>query len=59
MPQLRGEDHPDAKLTWADVDVIREMRRMRMMLKEIAPHFGVSVKTISKICSDQAWVRKA
>ena len=53
--QTRGETHHTSKLTQADVDEIRSLRRRGLILQEIAGRFGVCISTISQICRNQSW----
>ncbi len=49
-----GEDHPNARLTDAQVDEIRELREDHgMKYHELALMFGVHKQTIAKICQYQ------
>lgn len=46
-----GESHPAAKLSDADVELIRELRdSYRLSYRIIAEKFEVSVSSIAKIC---------
>ena len=54
---LPGESHPFAKMTWAQVDEMRAMRRQGMKLKQLEPLFGIGKSQISKICRHQSWIR--
>lgn len=48
---LVGEDHPNAKLTDAEVELVRELRETeRMSYDWLAEKFGVSKSAIAKIC---------
>lgn len=49
---LKGEAHPNAKLTQKDVDIIRVSPETYAV---IAAKFGVSHQTISNICLNQTW----
>lgn len=49
----RGENHSRSKLTWADVDKIRNDRGSS--LSQLASRFGVSKSTISKIRRNLCW----
>ena len=55
MTYSRGEHRPDAKLTEADVRVIREMWAAGMKQREIAEHFPVSYVTIHLVVSGKNW----
>lgn len=47
----RGEAHPAAKLTAAQVRTIRKLRASGMKLTEIASRFGIVFQHVSNICS--------
>jgi len=54
--QMAGESHPLAKLTWAQVRTIRELRAMGgITARQIAVRFGVSRAAILQICSGRRW----
>lgn len=51
-----GEDHYNAKLTEAQVRLVRRMRHLRnMSYQKIADYFGVSVGCISDIIYGRTW----
>lgn len=52
--KYRGERHPRAKLTDADVLTIRKMAN-QISRTEIASHFNVSVSTIARVVQHRAW----
>lgn len=45
-----GEDHPRAKFTNAEVELMRKLRESGMTHKEIAEKFGASPHTVGRIC---------
>lgn len=45
-----GEDHPNAKLTDAEVELIRQMHEAGMGYEELADKFEVSKWAIGRIC---------
>lgn len=51
----RGEKHPRAKLSDADVFEIRRMRSDGMIYKTIAARFGVTAQAICYICRWRTW----
>lgn len=54
--RLRGNDHPNAKLTAEKVVIIRQMANLTgYTQKQIGNFFGVSNQTISKITRGQRW----
>lgn len=53
----RGEDHPNSKLTWADVALIRDAMARGGSVNGLARRFGVSARTISNVRDRKAWVR--
>lgn len=53
-----GEDHPNARVTWAQVDEMRILRREGWKLKQLQAKFGIGMAQISKICRKQIWVRR-
>jgi hypothetical protein len=54
-PILRGEDHPQTKLTSADVSFIRRQRLKRGDRGRLAARFGVSNTTITRIIDRKVW----
>lgn len=51
-----GERNPMAKLTWADVDAIRERYQAESpRLKNLAKEYGVSPRAIALIVKGQTW----
>jgi hypothetical protein len=56
IPQNIGETNPNAKLNWVKVARMRQMRKRKIPLKDIAKAFGVSVPSTSEICAGKAWV---
>lgn len=52
---LPGEHNPGAKLTEADVRLMREMRGQGHLLRELAGFFGVSESTVSNVCAGKRW----
>lgn len=55
LRDLRGEDHPSARLTEADIRAIRARRREGWLVREIAAERGVATPTISKILGGRSW----
>lgn len=51
----RGEKHPQAKLTWADVKAIRAGIKLGQLQKVLAKEFGVTQQEISVIKLNKAW----
>lgn len=51
----RGEQHPHAKLTEADVKTIRTLRANGALLRELAARFGVHTITIFDAISGRNW----
>lgn len=51
----KGGKNNQAKLTEADIPVIREMIRMGMKTKDIGSEFGVHFETINAIRRGQSW----
>lgn len=49
-----GENHSQAKLTWAQVDEIRALRGT-MMQREIATRFGITHATVHSIQRGHSW----
>ena len=45
-----GEDHPNSKLTDAEVETIRQMHEDGMSYKTLAEKFEVSKGAIAKLC---------
>jgi DNA invertase Pin-like site-specific DNA recombinase len=48
-----GEDHPNAKLSDAEVEMVRKLHEMGMSYALIAEKFESSIHTIGKICRYQ------
>lgn len=47
-----GETHPNAKLTDAQVDEMRDLRELKgWTYDQLAAHFGVPYITVQKICT--------
>lgn len=58
-PGLSGEDHPNAKLTWDQVNMIRaSFETGNVTLQELAERFNVTKQTISYIVKWQTWRTK-
>ena len=51
----KGSQQPRAKLTEADIPVIRQMRKDGMILREIAEKYSISIAKISEIVNHKAW----
>lgn len=45
-----GEDHPNAKLTDYEVELMRRLHEQGMSYKTLAKKFGVSKGAVAKIC---------
>jgi len=52
---LSGSKHPMAKLSEADIAIIRERRKAGEQLKQIAPDFGVTRQMICNITTGKNW----
>lgn len=50
-----GERNPMAKLTWAKVDMIRDLFRRGITLTELAIQFETTQSNISLICRNKRW----
>lgn len=50
-----GERNPSAKLTEADVRVIRQLRRQGLTQKQLAVRYGVTRTNIAAILSRRSW----
>ena len=50
-----GEKSSSAKLTWNEVNQIRELRTNGVAAKELANQFMVHIGTIYKICNNKKW----
>lgn len=48
-----GQDHPNAKLTDHEVDLIRDLREQGMKYTTLAEKFEVSKSTIAMVCRYQ------
>jgi len=46
-----GQDHPKAKLTDHDVELIRQLRDQGFMYWQIAAKFEISKTSVAKICT--------
>jgi hypothetical protein len=55
VPRLRGEQHPNAKLTEEQVRDIRELDRAGVDRREIAQKFNVAVTTIYGVADNENW----
>jgi len=56
LSALRGADHYNAKLTWSQVEEIRNLRNNeRLTLAELAKRFGMSFQQISAIVNNKTW----
>lgn len=51
----KGQDHPQAKLSDADVRAIWVLRKAGMKIGVIAKEFSVATKTVDKILSGERW----
>jgi hypothetical protein len=54
-PVLRGERHPNAKLTNDQVTQIKQLRSENRLLKDIANQFNISFQTVSSITKGTTW----
>lgn len=54
-PNTAGERNPRARLTVADVQLIRSLADSGMMKKDIAKQFGIAAATVSRIVRRQRW----
>jgi hypothetical protein len=54
-PVLRGERHPNAKLTNNQVTQIKQLRSENRLLKDIANQFNISFQTVSSITKGTTW----
>lgn len=45
-----GEDHPNAELTDAEVELVRKLHEQGLSYDDLAEKFGVSKWTIGRIC---------
>jgi hypothetical protein len=52
---LKGESNPNAKLTWAQVASIRELRTLGFFLREIGAQYGITFQAVSKIVRGTHW----
>jgi len=52
---VRGERHPKAQTTAADVQTMRAMRAAGMRVKDIAARFGMRPKAVTAICTRRTW----
>jgi hypothetical protein len=55
--RVAGERNPNARLSAAEVDEIRDMRQSGVMVKTIAEKFKIAVCTVYNICSGYRWAR--
>jgi hypothetical protein len=51
----KGENNSQSRLTWDDVEIIREARKMGYKLKDIAGTFNISIPYLKEILSNRAW----
>ena len=55
----RAERNGNAKLSWKEVDAIREERSTKSTpFQKIADKFGVSKKTVMNIVHNKTWVKE-
>ena len=52
-----GEDHPQARLTWAEVEEIRQLLTEGVYQRVIAAKYGVNQVTVSHIKRGNTWLR--
>jgi hypothetical protein len=55
MPKLVGEQHPRAKLTWMQVEVMRRLLKDGAPRKLVAKWYKISERTISDIATYKTW----
>lgn len=55
--RAKAEGHGNAKLTWENVDEIREQRAQGETLQALAEMFGVSPATIHAVVHRKRWVQ--
>ncbi len=56
LPNMKGENAPNSKLTWDEVSLIRELFKSGRYTKHaLAVHFGVSPSNITKIIGHKTW----
>lgn len=53
--QIRGEDHPSAKITSREVLEIRRLAEEGVLLKAIAAQYGISRQAVSDIIHRRRW----
>lgn len=51
LNRRRGQDHPNAKLTNREVELVRRLREEGMSLRDLSQKFEVSQSLISMICN--------
>ena len=56
VPALKGERHPNAKLTWRKVKSIRNLWENDSPTRFIAGLFKVSPRTVSDIVNFKRWI---
>lgn len=56
--QRVGEDHPQARLTWSDVDKIFEFHEEGMPLAVIARKMEVNRNTVRRILRGESWAER-
>lgn len=52
----KGEEHPNSKLTWEDVQFIRNEPKVNGYISALADRFGVSHRTISDVVNMNTWL---
>jgi hypothetical protein len=52
---LRGEQHPNAKLTAQQVSEMRKLRASGTLLKDLAAQFGIKEAQVSAIVRRKVW----
>ena len=55
-PRLKGPDHPRALLNQKQVNIIKAMKGMEILQKEIAPLFNIYTSTVSNIQTGKTYV---
>lgn len=54
-----GESHPIAKLTWKEVDAIRDAREdYGLTYRELAERYGVTLWCIRDVCNYRSWCNR-
>lgn len=56
---MRGEQHPNAKLTWAIVESIRELWKQGFNSNQLAKKFGISRFRVWSVATEKSWKKIA